>query len=139
MKTLATLLSAVVLCSSLSSCVWLKDKYAKNESATAAFLADNKTAPARANFEGLWYSPEWGIIVLNQETGGKLTGIFRDFYTVRGVVSGTSAYLTLIDDDWTDYTVKLHRKNSEELVGHYSPNVPFSEADSHPLVLKRIQ
>lgn len=79
-----------------------------------------------------------GIVVFNQEPDGKLTGIFRDYYVVNGVVSDKSAFLTLIDDDWVEYTVELRRRNREELVGFYSPSVPFSEKDAQELVLKRI-
>ncbi len=137
MKTLATAFSAVVLAVSLSSCSFLTEKYAQNEKASAAFLADNKTAPAKMNIEGLWYSPQWGIVLLNQE-GSKLDGVFQDYYAVKGVVSGKTAYITLTDDDWTEYTAILKYKNGEELVGAYSSYVPLNEKHQHDLVLKRI-
>jgi hypothetical protein len=138
MKTLATVLCAVALAAPLSSCTWLKAKYARNEAASVAYLSQKKTAPPAMNIEGLWYSPQWGIVVFNQEAGGKLTGIFRDYYVINGVISDKSAFLTLIDDDWVEYTVELRRRNREELVGFYSPSVPFSEKDAQELVLKRI-
>ena len=138
MKTLAITLSAVVLMASFSSCSWLKEKYAKNEKASAAYLSEKKTAPSRMNIEGVWYSPQWGIVVLNQERGGRLSGIFQDLYVVNGVVSGKEAFITLIDDDWVEYTVELRHKNWEELVGFYSPSVPFSDKDANEVVLKRI-
>jgi len=137
MKTLATALSAVILAVSLSSCSFLTDKYSRNEKAAAAFLANNKTSPSKMNVEGLWYSPQWGIVLLNQE-GSKLDGVFQDFYGVNGVVSGKTAYLTLTDDDCVEYTVVLRYKNANELVGGYSSYVPFNEKHSHDLVLKRI-
>jgi len=138
MKTLATTLSAVVLMASFSSCSWLKEKYAKNENARVAYLSEKKSAPAKMNIEGLWYSPQWGIVVFNQERDGKLSGIFRDHYVIDGVISGNNAFLTLIDDDWVEYTVELKRRNRGELTGFYSPSVPFSETDAQELVLKRI-
>jgi hypothetical protein len=138
MKTLAITLGAVVLMTSFSSCTWLKEKYAKNERASVAYLSQKRTAPPKMNIEGVWYSPQWGVVVLNQEPGGKLEGIFQDYYTVNGVVSGKEAFITLIDDDWVEYTVELRRKNHEELTGFYSPSVPFSEKDATELVLKRI-
>jgi len=138
MKTLATTLSAVVLMASFSSCGWLKEKYAKNENARVAYLSEKKSAPAKMNIEGLWYSPQWGIVVFNQERDGKLSGIFRDHYVIDGVISGNNAFLTLIDDDWVEYTVELKQKNRGELTGFYSPSVPFSETDAEELVLKRI-
>jgi hypothetical protein len=138
MKKLATTLSAVVLMASFSSCSWLKEKYAKNENARVAYLSEKKSAPAKMNIEGLWYSPQWGIVVFNQERDGKLSGIFRDYYVVDGVISGKNAFITLIDDDWVEYTVELKRSNRGELTGFYSPSVPFSETDAQELVLKRI-
>lgn len=137
MKTLATALSAVVLAVSLSSCSFLAEKYSKNEKAAAAFLSDNKTASSRMNIEGLWYSPQWGIVLLNQE-GSKLDGVFQDYYTVKGVVSGKTAYITLTDDDWVEYTAVLKYTDGQKLVGAYSSYVPFNEKYSHELVLKRI-
>lgn len=137
MKTLATAVSAVVLAVSLSSCSFLAEKYAKNEKAAAAFLSENKTAPSRMNIEGLWYSPQWGMVILNQE-GSKLDGVFQDYYTVKGVVSGKTAYLTLTDDDWVEYTAVLKYTDGQKLVGAYSSFVPFNEKFSQELVLKRI-
>ena len=138
MKTLATTLCAAVLMISFSSCTWLKEKYAKNESATVAYLSEKKTSPPKMNIEGLWYSPQWGAVVLNQEPNGKLTGAFQDYYAVSGVVSGKQAFIALTDDDWVEYTVELRRESREELRGFYSPSVPFQDKDAHELVLKRI-
>jgi hypothetical protein len=138
MKTLAITLSAIILMTSFSSCTWLKEKYARNEQASAAYLSDKKTARARMNIEGLWYSPQWGIVVLNQERDGKLTGIFMDHYVVNGIVSGKEAFITLVDDDWVEYTVELRRKSWEQLAGYYSPSVPFLDKDANELVLTRI-
>jgi hypothetical protein len=90
------------------------------------------------NIEGLWYSPQWGAVVFNQEPGGKLTGAFQDYYSVSGVVSGKEAFIALTDDDWVEYTVELRRQSREELRGFYSPSVPFHDKDAHELVLKRI-
>ena len=132
------LIGAAAIALSLSSCKFLEAKYSKNSAATVAYLKDNKTAPAKSNLEGVWYSPQWGMIIVNQEAGGKLSGVFQDYYTVDGVISGNDAYIALIDDDWTEYTVKLHRQNSEYWTGYYSSSVPFSEKDQTPLVLKRI-
>lgn len=137
MKTVTTALGVVALSLVLSSCSFLKEKYAKNEQAAAAYLADKKTAPAATNVEGVWWSPAWGVVVFNQENG-KLTGSFQDYYVVDGVVSGRKAYMTLIDDDWREYTVELAPKGREKLVGHFSAHVPFSETDQEELVLTRI-
>ena len=138
MKTLATTLTAFLIAASLSSCSWLKWKYEKNEAASAAYLSEKKSASAGMNIEGLWFSPQWGMVVFNQDPDGRLSGIFRDHYVINGLVSGRSAFITLIDDDWVEYTVELRRKSREELVGFYSPSVPFSEKDANELVLKRV-
>ena len=138
MKTLVTTLSALAFMAFLSSCSWLKEKYGKNEAASAAYLSEKKSPPATTNIEGLWYSPQWGIVVLRQEPDGTLSGIFRDHYVVNGAVSGKNAFITLIDDDWVEYTVELKQKNRRELTGFYSPSVPFSEKDALELVLKRV-
>ena len=138
MKTLAATLSAIFLMASFSSCSWLKEKYRKNEAASVAYLSQKGFAPARMNIEGLWYSPQWGIVVLNQESDGKLSGIFQDHYVVNGVVSDKKAFITLIDDDWVEYTVELARRNREELKGFYSPSVPFSDKDAIEVLLTRV-
>jgi len=138
MKTLAISLCSVILALSFSSCGLLKGKYDKNHADTVSYIGDKKSSSAQINVEGLWYSPEWGIVVFDQQPNGKLTGIFRDYYTVNGVVSGKKIFIALVDDDWTEYTVELSRKNSETLTGYYSSYVPFSEEDKLPLTLKRI-
>jgi hypothetical protein len=87
MKTLATALCAIVLAAPLSSCTWLKAKYARNETASVAYLSQRKL-PSGHEHRGALVSPQWGIVSrLNQEPDGKLTGIFRDYYVVNGVVS----------------------------------------------------
>ena len=68
----------------------------------------------------------------------RLTGVFQDHYFVNGVVSGKEAFITLTDDDWVEYTVELRRKSREELIGFYSPSVPFLEKDANELLLTRI-
>ncbi len=72
MKMLATTLSAVFLMASFSSCSWLKEKYGKNEAASVAYLSEKKSTPAKTNIEGLWYSPQWGIVVFKQEARWKV-------------------------------------------------------------------
>jgi hypothetical protein len=137
MKTVATVLGVVALALSLSSCKFLQEKYDKNQRAAAAFLTENKTGPAKTNIEGVWWSPDWGVVVFNQENG-QLTGSFQDYYVIEGVVSGRKAFMNLVDDDWREYTVELAVKSHEKLVGYYSPSVPFSDKDKQPLVLTRI-
>ncbi len=118
----------------LSGCS-LQEKYAKNEAAGAAWLKESP-APARANFEGIYYTPDWGTVTINQEDGN-LTGSLAH-YQLRGVVSGKTARLLLTDDYWTDYTMILTRKSFDKLSGAYSEGVPFSKDSSKPIVLHRI-
>lgn len=120
---------------SLSSCN-LKEKYTANDKATSAYFANNKTTPARINVEGVYYSPEWGGLVAINQASGKLTGYFPG-YPVEGFVSGSKVFLALKNDQWTSYTVQLTRKG-EDLVGYYSPNVPFDDTDKTAITLQRI-
>ncbi|PTX98205.1 hypothetical protein DB345_05055 [Spartobacteria bacterium LR76] len=138
MKTLATFLGAVVLAFSLNACGMLQAKYDANGKATAAYLQSKNTGSPRTNVEGLWYSPQWGAVLLNQTPKGELTGVFQDVYRVQGWVVGKSASFVLIDDDWTEYTVELQRQSTEKLSGFYSPSVPFSDKDKTPMDLYRI-
>ncbi len=65
-ENLATFLGAVVLAFSLNACGMLQAKYDANGKATAAYLQSKNTSSPRTNVEGLWYSPQWGVVVLNQ-------------------------------------------------------------------------
>jgi len=139
MKTFTTILSAVVLALSFNSCAFYKDKYESNAKGSVAFLTTNKTDKVRTNVEGVYYSPDWkGIVLINQEAGGKLTGIFPHNDTVKGIVSGRTAYIALVDGNWTFYTLILKKDENGDLVGFSSENAPFSEKDKKPVVFRRI-
>lgn len=114
----------------------LAEKYAKNNAAASAWLAANSKAPARTNFEGTYYSPDWGVATLNQKSG-KVTGAIS-YHNVRGIVSGKLAYLTLIDDQWVEYTMILGWRNHEELQGAFSPAIPFCKKSSKPVSFDKI-
>lgn len=137
MRTPAILFCAVVVALTFSSC-HLKEKYARNEANAVAYLKTSQAKPAAASFKGVWQSPDWGVVAINQERNGKLSGQFGDDYAIRGVVSGKTAYLVLTADSWTHYTVELTKKNYNELTGFASGSVPFSSKDQEPLTLKRI-
>lgn len=117
----------------------LAESYKKNESARVSYLQDKKVAPAKINVEGVWYSSDWGILVLKQHPGGKLTGMSSGWMNVDGVVSGNKVYLTFVDSGWTEYTVELKRPQWDRLSGLYSAHVPFSEIDQEEVVLERIR
>lgn len=106
----------------------LAEKYSKNNAAGEAWLASGATRETASNFEGVYYSPDWGLMALNQD-GQSITGALAH-YSVRGKASGRTAYLLLVDDDWIEYTLVLNRKSSEVLTGSYSDSVPFSKEDS---------
>jgi hypothetical protein len=99
-------------------------------------LAAGATRTTASNFEGVYYSPDWGLVALNQE-GTKITGALAHF-NIRGKASGKTAYLLLVDDEWIEYTMVLNRKSSEVLTGSYSSSVPFSKDDAEPVHLDKI-
>jgi len=135
MKTLPFLVLPIVLMVSLGGCS-LSEKYAANNSAGRSWVEAGKTGTARSNFEGVYYSPEWGTVTLNQENG-KLAGSLGHF-RVSGLVSGRNARLLLVDDQWVEFTMLLRRVSYEKLTGSYSGSVPYSEAHSKPVTLLRI-
>ena len=136
MKNLRLLLIPASLLCLLSGCS-LQEKYDKNNAAGQAWLKSAKTGSARTNIEGVYYSPDWGSVLLNQNKND-ITGTIGH-YKISGVLSGKNASLLLIDDEWIDYTMVLTRKNSEELVGSYSCCVPYSAENSTPIHLFRIE
>ena len=130
------LISTCCLFSLLLSSCSLTEKYHANNAAGEAWLQSHSKRPARANFKGVYYSPNWNLAILKQREG-KLTGYIGS-YNVKGIVSGENAYLLLIDDSWVDYTMILQRKNYEIIEGSYSSRVPFSEKHSARVQLDRI-
>ncbi len=133
---LCSLASAALL---LNTGCHLKESYQKNESARIAYLQEKKAGPAKINIEGVWYSPDWGIVVLKQHPGGKVTGMSSDWANVDGIVTGNKVFLTFVDSGWTEYTVELKRPQWDRLSGLYSAHVPFSETDQEKVVLERIR
>lgn len=128
---------AVVCFALLTTGCNLAEKYHKNNSAADAWIRSNSTRSATANFEGLYYSPGWGPAALNQ-SGNKITGIV-DFYHVNGVVSGSTAYLVLVDDQWAQHSMVLSKKGPGAIAGTYSAHVPFSAQHGKPVRFDRIE
>lgn len=89
----------------------------KNQVATQAWL-DSQTAAARINVSGLWFSESWGKADLKQ-TGRKVSGVI-DTYEVRGVVSGSKAYLTAWDSGKCYYAIELSQAGKNNLKGTYT-------------------
>lgn len=135
MKT--PLLPIVIVCFSLlaTGCT-TAEKTRKNNAAAQTWIATNAKRHAATNLEGVYYSPEWGIIALKQHQG-KLTGSLGEFH-LKGEVSGKTAFLLLVEDGWVEHTMILNRKSSEILDGSYSSCVPYSNKDRLPVHLERI-
>jgi len=135
MKTPLLLLVAVAFVSITSGCA-LTEKYNKNSAAAQSWLQANNKRPAKTNFEGVYYSPDWGTVVLKQHAG-KLTGGIAH-YQIKGIATGKSAYLVLVDDEWAGHTMILKRKDAETVCGSFSPHMPYAEKDSKPVCLDKI-
>ena len=135
MKT--PILPIVVLCLSLlaTGCM-TAERTRKNNAAGQTWLDTNAKRHAATNVEGVYYSPEWGIVALKQRQG-KLTGWLGEFH-LKGEVSGKTAYLLLLDGGWIEHTMVLNRKSSEILDGSYSTHSPYSDKDRRPVHLDRI-
>ncbi len=138
MKPLLTLIVCLIGVLALPAC-HLKSSYEKNAAARVAYLKEKKTSPAEINVEGVYFSPEWGIALLKQKSGGKLSGYFADYGTVEGVVSGETAYFTIVDSGWAEYTFELTQPRSDRLKGLYSAYLPFHESDQTEIVLEKIR
>lgn len=136
MKIPLLLLATLAVVSLTSGCIATAEKYAGNKAAAQSWLQANNRGPAKTNFEGVYYSPDWGVVALNQR-GDKVNGSIAHFH-VSGIATGRTAYLLLTDDEWIEHTMILKRKNSEIIEGTYSSHVPFSEKDALPVHLDKI-
>jgi hypothetical protein len=133
MKANLLLLPVLALSLLLGACN-SAERYKKNQGATDEGLAQF-TLPARVNIAGTWTSNDWGAAMFSQSgrvVSGQLGG-----YEVRGVVSGSTAYLAVMEAGWTYYTVKLTQPSSGKLTGTYSTSIPYSERNSRVILLQR--
>jgi len=135
MKTPLLLLVAVAFVSLTSGCA-LTEKYNKNNAAAQAWLQANNKRPATTNFEGVYYSPDWGTVVLKQHDGKLSGGI--GIYKIKGIATGKSAFLVLVDDEWAGHSMILKRKNFETVCGSFSRHMPYVEKGSKPVCLDKI-
>lgn len=136
MKAPLLLLAGLAFVSLTSGCALTAEKNNKNSAAAAAWLQDKDKGPAKTNFEGVYYSPDWGTVALNQR-GDKITGSIGHFH-INGIATGKSACLLLVDDGWTEHAMILNRKSSEIVEGAYSSCIPFSTEDAIPVHLDKI-
>lgn len=120
----------------LTSCN-LKEKYARNSEATAAWLASHKGTPT-TKISGSWMpgDPGWGLARLEQHEG-IVSGSIGS-YQVDGTVHGKTAYLAMKESGWTYYTAILER-SGKDFVGSYSDAVPFERGAQNPMVLTPLQ
>lgn len=123
------------LCASallLASCN-LKEKYARNNEAAAAWLAANKGTPS-TKISGSWMpgDPGWGVARLEQQ-GGTVAGSIGN-YEVDGTVNGKTAYLAMKEGGWVHYSAIL-RREGKDFVGFYSDTVPFDTNSQSPMLL----
>jgi hypothetical protein len=138
MKIPLAFATGLFLVTALPSC-HLKESYAKNEAARIAYLAEKKTSPATINVEGLYFSPDWGIVVLKQHSGGKVSGMIGDHGVAKGFVSGNKLILGVVDSGWTEYTLELHRPQADQLKGLYSAHVPFDPEHAQEVIFEKIR
>ena len=100
----------------LSGCTTQKD-IAANATAAQDWLQGQK-APARIQVAGTWFSGDWGRADLKQD-GRTVTGKL-DTYEVKGVVSGSKAYLTTWDSGKCYYALILSQPSRNVLSGTYT-------------------
>lgn len=138
MRLSLAIAAGLFLVTALPSC-HLKEAYSNNEAARVAYLKEKKTSTATINVEGVYFCPEWGVIVLKQQSGGKVSGIIGTHGAAEGFVSGNKVFLGLVDSGWTEYTLELHRPQADQLKGLYSAHVPFSSEDAKEVVFEKIR
>jgi hypothetical protein len=113
------------------------EKYAANQSASSSWLKAT-AGTSRVSIDGTWQSLEfgWGGDGRFVQTGNQITGALGN-YSVRGVINGSTVYLTFDSNGWTYYTCVL-KKNGNMLAGFYSSSVPFSSQNQGVLTLRKI-
>jgi len=124
-----------LLCLLLLPACNMKERYARNNKATTAWLETNSGKSA-VNIAGPWIatSEHWGEILLEQK-GPQVKGKFGE-YSAEGHVNGSTVYLALRSSGWTYYTAIL-KKTGKSLKGYYSGYLPFSTTDQRELVLEK--
>ena len=96
-------------------------RFTRNHADTQAWLAPH-TAKASLDVSGNWSSVDWGTTYFGQ-SGRNVTGSTGEF-TVKGVVSGDRAYLTLWDADWCYHTMTIGSGGRGVLTGTWTHEPP---------------
>lgn len=116
MKHLTQILAIAGAALLLSACQ-TTETIKKNQIAAQGWL-DAQSAPARIQVSGLWFAEGWGKAELKQN--GRKVGGMIDTYEVRGVVSGSKAYLTAWDSGKCYYAIELTQAGRNVLKGTYT-------------------
>lgn len=130
---------AILLAVSCSGCAIVDrvqtDRYDRNNAAGERWLSD-QTASPKLRIAGTWASQDWGRATFRQ-SGRHVEGSLGD-YDVKGIVSGSRAYLLLSYADWNYYTVLLEEAHPGTLVGNFSRAIPFRKALARPIRLHEV-
>lgn len=116
MKYLKHLLTLAVASLVLNACQ-TAESIKKNEVAAQSWMT-SQSAAARINVSGSWFAESWGKVNLKQ-TGRNVAGTL-DTYEIRGVVSGSKAYLTAWDSGKCYYAIILSQAGKNGLKGTYT-------------------
>ncbi|MCX7868484.1 MAG: hypothetical protein N2322_00905 [Terrimicrobiaceae bacterium] len=94
----------------------------RNNAPGDTWLSDQMES-AQITVSGTYRVPGWGQAFLDQQ-GRNVRGYVGD-YPVRGVVSGTKAYLLRMESGWYRYSMILEMPRPGVLVGYWSRAIPF--------------
>lgn len=113
-----------------------QQKLATNQAAANDWVKQQDSAP-RIRVAGNWFGEGWNRASLKQ-SGRDVTGTV-DTYEVKGVVSGSKAYLTLWDSGKCYYAIILTQSSANTLTGTYTDGPAYrSEAkEQRPIELRR--
>lgn len=121
MKEITARTLAVGLVLGMTGCA-TQQELAKNQTAAQEWL-QKQNAGARIQVSGTWYSADWGRATFRQ-SGREISGTL-DTYEVRGVASGSKAYLTTWDSGKCYYAIILSQSGKNVLTGTYTDGPAF--------------
>jgi hypothetical protein len=108
----------------------------KEEVEGKAWLDPNTTPPA-LNVTGIWDSPEWGKVSLNQREGGRRIIGTGDGWDISGVVSGKDVYLLFCHEGKVGFSAKLTADAPSQLRGIYAKGILSSHSKTRPTRLSK--
>ncbi len=92
---------------------------------------------ATMNVTGLWRSPDWGRLSLNQSEGSRKVVGSGDGWEISGVVSGTTACLLFSHNGKIAYTAKLTAEGATALTGVYAKGLLTPGVKTIPMHLAK--